>query len=172
MVVWVMVFPMIADGLTPSLGKPTAWLVSVGVISVFCLIITFLMIPGIREDKALRQARVKLDEEQVNENFFKILFKSLKEKNLVGYLFSNLFYSASTSLAIIALDYWVIYGLGMELSDSILPLMAFLFAGPLAAPVWMRLSKKIGSKKVYLIGMFAFGLTFLGFLLVNNFRIL
>ena len=162
------VFPMIVDGLTDSLGVEKAWLTGAGIMAGISLLITFLMIPGIREDDKMKQARVHLEETQEQEKFFSILWKSLKEKNLMSYVIANLFYVSTISLAIVALDYWMVYGLNRDISDGMIPMLAFMFAGPIAAPIWMRLSKKYGSKKIFVIGMFAFGTTFLLFLFVQG----
>ncbi len=168
MMVGSIVFPTIADGLADSLGVQTSWFIGAAVLAGFSLIITFLMIPGIREDDAMKQARASLEETQEQEKFFVILWKSLKEKNLMAYVIANLFYVSSLSLAIVALDYWMVYGLGMNISDGMVPMLAFMFAGPLAAPIWLHLSKKYGSKKIFIIGMVAFGTTFLAFLFVQG----
>ncbi len=161
MLLAVVAFPMIIDMLTPSVGAPTAWLIAAGVMATISFVITFLMIPGIREDEELKETRAKLDEEQKTENFFVVLWKCLKVKDFVIFLLSVFLYTVSTSLIIVALDYWVIYGLGLTMAASMTPMLAFMFATPLFAPLWFLLSKKIGSKKTNIIGLISFGLSVL-----------
>lgn len=161
-------FPAIIDGLEPAVGVKSAWLIGAAVMAGVSFLITFLMIPGIREDEEMKLARAQLDEKQVQDSFFKVFMKSVKQKNLMAYVFTNLFYVTTVNMAIVALDYWVVYGLGLSLSDSMTPMLAFMFAGPVAAPFWLWLSKKIGSKKVFVIGMVTFGLSLFGFMFVQG----
>ncbi len=168
MIFGVIAFPMIVDGFTPTVGAKGAWLIAAGVMGVLSLILTFLMIPGLREDEELKNARAKLDEEQKPENFFVILWKCVKEKDFIIFLISIFLYGISTSLIITALDYWIIYGLGLDLSATMIPMIAFMIAAPLMAPIWYWLSKKIGSKKVNILGYITFGLSTLLFLFVTD----
>ena len=164
----VIAFPMIIAMLTPTLGAETAWLIGACVMGGISFVISFLMIPGIREDEELKNTRAELDEKQKTENFFVILWRSIQDKDFVIFLISIFLYGTSISLIITALDYWVIYGLGMELTDTMTPLLAFMFVAPLVAPLWFWLSKKIGSKKSNIIGYIGFGISVLLFMFVKD----
>ncbi len=159
MVLALIIHPMILGILTPSVGEQTAWLIAACGMAAISVILTFLMIPGIREDDELKAARAKLDEEQETENFFKILWECIKVKDFNIYILSLFLYGVSTSLVIVALDYWVIYGLGLTIADSMTPMLAFMLMAPIFGPIWFLLSKKMGSKKVNILGMIAFGLS-------------
>ncbi|MHA1748303.1 MAG: hypothetical protein DRO88_13300 [Promethearchaeia archaeon] len=168
MIFSIIAFPTIKDGLAPVVGEQTAWLIGAAIMGGGAFVVSLFLIPGIREDETLKIARAKLDEEKDIQNFFIILWKFIKGRDFVTYLLSILLYGTSTSLIIVALDYWVLYGLGLTLSDTMIPMIAFMLTAPLVSPFWFWLSKKFSSRKVNIIGFIGFGLSVLLFLFVKD----
>jgi len=132
------------------LGGTIGWLVQGILVTVICIISLVLMIPGVSEDQELRERRAHVDGEET-VHFFKGMKFALKDKNFIGYICLWVAYSTSMGILIASMPFFVDDILELPKIGEII-LIGYIIAVPLTAPIWYKLSFKIGIKKVALIG--------------------
>ncbi|MHA1518977.1 MAG: MFS transporter [Promethearchaeota archaeon] len=141
------------------------------IISLITLIAGVLMIPGIRENKQLREqtlARLKLEKEsQEKFSFFKVLLMCLKRRNFMMYIGLTLAHAVMTTLMLGSLQYWVQFVLISDDPDYETFVGAALLIGVLiSVPLWTKVSRKKGNRIAYIIGGFGSSATLLLFFLL------
>ncbi len=141
--------PLLADQNNPS--SFNTMILIVGIIGLVSII---LMIPSIKESKALTAELIKHDKsKEEEESFFSTLKNALKEKNFLVYIIVFLLFQSFTSIAVSTIPFYVEHVLGDSTGDSALFLILAEFGATfLFIPLWVWLSKKIGFNKVFLIG--------------------
>lgn len=149
------------DELGPELGYPIQAITASGIALVFIL----LMIPGVREDKKMRDRHVRIDKEVKHEPFFKGLITTIKDKNFIGYMALYTVYTTAMGIIMSSIPFFVQDILLLPKLGELITL-AYVFAVILAAFLWYKLSFKIGIKKVALIGAILLGLMGLPMLFV------
>ena len=119
------------------------------IVATLSLLFFILMIPGIREDSAMRERRARLDIDI--EPFFKGFSTTLKDKNFVGYMALYFFYTTAMGIIMASIPFFVKDILHLPKIGEFL-LIFYIIAVICAAPLWYKLSFKMGIKKVAMIG--------------------
>jgi len=135
------------DELGPELGYPFQAITATG-LGLFFII---LMVPGVREDKEMRDRRDRLNFSVEREPFFRGLVETLKNKNFIGYMALYTVYTTSMGIIMASIPFFVQDILQLPKLGELITL-AYVFAVIGAAYIWYRLSYKLGIKKVALIG--------------------
>ena len=151
-------------------GNINSYLIMAITISIisFCFII--FMVPGVHENKELINLyfQDKAMEEQINkEGFFKTMKIALKQKNFVVYFLVYFLFQITAALALQSLRYFAVFVMGSADYQVFLGLAMFggIFLG---IPIWAKLSKKLGFRKVFLVGSVAMGVLMLPMLFVTE----
>jgi GPH family glycoside/pentoside/hexuronide:cation symporter len=120
-------------------------------ISIFSFIFVLLMIPGIREPKEVRERQLRLDQFK-HTNIFEDLKIAWKNKHFMGYLILFVCYSITMGgiMGLMATFAEEIIGWGGIMGEA--AFIGYLIFVPLTAPIWFRISNKIGARKVLVIG--------------------
>ncbi len=132
------------------LGGETGWTIQAFVIAGLSFGIFLLMIPGVREGPEIRERRARLGEEEPVP-FFTGMKSTLKDKNFIAYMAFYVSYTSSMGLVMASLPFFVEDILQMSKIGEII-LLFYIFSVIAAAPLWYKLSFKIGIKRVALIG--------------------
>ncbi len=147
-------------------GDPASFVRAAFVVVIVMAILTVILLLGVRESEQMKDMFIKSFEKTEN-TFFSTMKTALKTKNftvsLIGYtcqITAMTFFSFSTIYM-----YQYIYGL--ELSFSVLPALAGLFAFLGLIPFWANYSKKHGFKKQYWICFILHGLSYLPLLIIG-----
>ena len=141
------------DELGPDLGYPFQALMATGLALTFII----LMIPGVREDKEIRERRARLNVSAEREPFFRGLITTLKDKNFIGYIALYTGYTTTMGIVMASIPFFVQDILLLPKLGELI-MLAYIFAVIAAAYIWYRLSYKLGIKKVALIGAVLLGL--------------
>lgn len=146
--------PMII--LDPDIGFGTTeigYLMQAVVLSVLSFFLVILMIPGVREPKEVRERQVNLDRFEYT-NILEDLRLASKNKNFLGYLVLFVCYSITMGgiMGVMATFARVIIGWGGIMGET--AFLGYLIFVPLTAPIWYKLSNKLGVRKVMLFGAF------------------
>ncbi|MFX1567322.1 MAG: MFS transporter [Promethearchaeota archaeon] len=141
------------DELGPDLGYPFQAITATGL----ALIFVFLMVPGVREDKEMRDRRNRLNFSVEREPFFRGLVETLKNNNFIGYMALYTVYTTSMGIIMASIPFFVQDILQLPKLGELITL-AYIFAVIGAAYIWYKLSYKLGIKKVALIGALLLGL--------------
>lgn len=127
----------------------------------------FLMFPGMKEDKELRERAIRISEE-TPEPFFKTLKFALKQKNFVVYVFTYLTQMMLFMLMLGSVPYWVQYILEMEAETEIFISGAFLVGSIIAVPLWMYVGRRLGNRKAYIIGSGVTAICFVPMMFISS----
>ncbi len=112
-------------------------------------IMFLLMIPGIREDSEMRQRRIRIDMEM--ESFFEGFKTTFKDKNFWGYIALYICYTTAMGIIMASIPFFVEDILQLPKLGELI-LVFYIVSVIIAAPLWYKLSFKLGIKKVALIG--------------------
>lgn len=133
------------------IGAEVGWSLQAIVIATLAFFIFLLMMPGVHENREMREHRSKIQEKQTPEPFFKGMKAALKNRNLIGYIVFYTCYSAAMGVVMASIPFFVQDILQMSKIGEII-LVFYVIAVIAAAPLWYKVSFKIGIKKVALIG--------------------
>jgi GPH family glycoside/pentoside/hexuronide:cation symporter len=136
-------------------GEEFGYTLQAFIVATLSFIFFILMIPGIREDSDMRERRARLDLQV--EPFFKGLSTTLKDKNFKGYMALYIFYTTGMGIIMASIPFFVKDILHLPKFGELL-MIIYIIAVICAAPLWYRLSYRIGIKKVAMIGAFSLGL--------------
>ena len=150
-------------------GNVGSYAISGVVVLLIGLISGFLMIPGMREDKELRERAIKMiDEEEERESFFQVLKFAMKQKNFVVYVFVYLAQMMLFMLVLGSVQYWVRYILKEGEIIEMMISAAFLVGSVISVPLWVFLGRKLGNQKVYMYGSILPAIIFTSFFFISD----
>ncbi|TFG01376.1 MAG: MFS transporter, partial [Promethearchaeota archaeon] len=140
----------------PGTNIPSYQIVAI-IISIICIIVVLLIIPGMREDKVMIERTFRIDTinqstNQSSEPFFQKLKFALKQKNFVAYLMAYLAQTTVMVLLLASVPYWTQYVTDVGQYVVLLALFAFLLASVISAPFWIKLARKYGNRIGYMCG--------------------
>jgi len=137
---------LIIDELGQDIGYPTSAIL----IATISFIVFLFMIPGVREDPDMKERRARLNEEKTVP-FFKGMKSAIKNRNFIAFMGLYVAYTSAMGLVMGSLPFFVQDILQMPKIGEII-LIFYVIAVIAAAPLWYKLSFKLGIKKVALIG--------------------
>lgn len=127
------------------------WDITAIVVAIISVLMFILMIPGIREDQEIRERRIQLDKTIERESFFGGIGITLKDKNFLSYVILYTAYTSAMGVVMLSIPFFIrdYLLLPKEFENVLIVYVIFVI---IAAPLWYKLSKKIGIKKVAAIG--------------------
>lgn len=151
--------PMII--LDPDIGLGDTMLgysVQAIIISVVSFILVILMIPGVREPEEVRERQIHLDQFAYS-NIIEDLKITAKNKNFLGYLILFVCYSITMGMVMGLMAWFADDVIGWTGIMGEAAFLGYLIFVPLTAPIWYKVSKKVGVRKVMLIGAFSLSIS-------------
>jgi len=131
-------------------GQDVGWRIQAIIIALVGFVFMLLMIPGVREDQEMRQRRSRVDK-MLTEPFFTGLKSALRDKHFVGYMALFVAYTSTMGLVMASIPFFVQDILQLsKIGETIV--LFYVAAVIISAPIWYKISFKIGIKKVALIG--------------------
>ena len=131
-------------------GQDIGWRIQAIIIALVSFFFMVLMIPGVREDQEMRQRRSRIDR-VLPEPFFKGLKLALRDKHFVGYMALFVAYTSTMGLVMASIPFFVQDILQLsKIGETIV--LFYVVAVIISAPIWYKLSFKLGIKRVALIG--------------------
>jgi Na+/melibiose symporter-like transporter len=121
------------------------------VLSLLSFVFAILMIPGVREPKEIRERQINLDQFEYT-NIIEDLKIASKNKNFIGYLVLFVCYSITMGGIMGAMTSYAEQVINIGTTIGELAFLGYIIFVPLTAPIWYKLSNKIGVRKVLLIG--------------------
>jgi len=131
-------------------GTETGWILQGVILAFIALTAIILMIPGVKEPPELRQRLLKKEKGE-HQKFFAGMKMAIKDKNFMGYAIFQVAYSTTMGIMIVGMPWFVGDILGLSKVGELI-LLGYIIAVPITAPIWYKLSLKIGARKVLLIG--------------------
>lgn len=138
-----------------ELGETNGFVATGIIISILSIILFIFMIPGVREGPDMRARRSALDEKE-RIAFFSGMKEILRNKVFIGFQFFSIAYGTAMGIIMTSIPYFVEDVLHMGTEGELIVIF-YVIAVILMAPIWYKLSFKIGIKKVGLIGGICLG---------------
>ncbi len=127
------------------------WGLAVMVVAIISFIVFIMMIPGVKEDQEMKDRRVELDKKREFDSFFKGMGVAVRDKNFLAFAILYTAYTTAMGVVMLSIPHFVEDILLMGKSSELVLVFYILFV-IIAAPIWYKLSYKIGVKKVATIG--------------------
>jgi GPH family glycoside/pentoside/hexuronide:cation symporter len=138
-----------------ELGETNGFVATGIIVSIASIILFILMIPGVREGPDIRARRSALDEKEII-SFFSGMKEILKNKIFIGFQFFSIAYGTAMGIIMTSIPYFVEDVLHMGTEGQLIVIF-YVIGVILMAPIWYKLSFKIGIKRVGLIGGLCLG---------------
>ncbi|MFX0073183.1 MAG: MFS transporter, partial [Candidatus Hermodarchaeota archaeon] len=132
------------------LGPDIGWRVQAIIIALVSFTFMLLMFPGVRETPEMRERRTRADDVDV-EPFFKGLKDALKDKHFMGYVAFFVAYTTTMGLIMASLPFFVQDILQLSKIGELIVLF-YIVAVIIGAPIWYKLSTRLGIKRTTLTG--------------------
>ena len=132
-------------------GVGVGYSISAFTLSIISLIAMLLMIPGVREDKEMKERRARLNEEIETEPFFKGFYTTLKDRNFLAYMLFYLCYTSTMGVVMGTVPYYISNILLLPKEGELI-IVVYIIAALIMAPIWYKISFRIGVKKTALAG--------------------
>jgi GPH family glycoside/pentoside/hexuronide:cation symporter len=159
---------MLLPPLFITYGNIDSYIFSAIMVVFIALFAALLMIPGMKEDKEMRLRDLRIENEHQGESFFRTLIFAFRQKNFLVYVFTYLTQMILFMLILGSLPYWVQYILGSGAEIEMYISGAFLIGSVIAVPLWMKLGRKLGNRKVYIIGSGVTAMSFIPLMFISG----
>ncbi len=158
------IISIVANGLVPGLIEGLGYLVTVIIIVVIAYLFVIPYSYGIREPEEMKIFRAELDAtNRATSPVKEIINRIFKDKNWMGIVIAGFTWAVGGACFLYGLNFFVVDSLELKIGATVIPLVMLYFIGFVLAPLWVWISKKIGNKKAYILGM---GLNIIGFFLL------
>lgn len=127
--------------------------------AVIAFVISFLMLPGVKEDKGMIRRYLDFVEREKDievPSFKDQLRKAFKQRNFLAFILLYLFYQAATMSMTSSIHYVGDYILPEDASDTTIIFAGMLVGALLSVPLWLKLSRKYkDNQKLLTVAAFA-----------------
>ncbi len=157
-----------------SLGGATESIAFIGA-AIFIIALTYLVsIPyaiwGVKESEEMKQMRLRLDQEaKEHESVKKVVKRIFKDKNWMGLIIAFLIWGTGGLCYIGGMNYFVLHYLGLGIEVMVLPGLLLIASAVGSIPFWVKLSRKISAKKLYIVGLSFSAIGFFAFFFVIDY---
>ncbi len=156
-----------------SLGgvtNPAAFLGVAIFVTIICYILIFPYSRGVRETPEMKELRVKLDQEiKEHEPVIKIVKRVLKDRNWMAIIVAFLLWGIAALCFSAGMGFFILHGLGLGIEVMILPNLLALAFALISVPLWVKLPRKIGMKKSYILALASAAFVYLAFFFVTDY---
>ena len=156
-----------------SLGgvtNPAAFLGAAIFITIIAYILVIPYSKGVRETPEMKQLRVKLDQEvKEHEPVVKVVKRVLKDRNWMAIVLAFLAWAIAGLCFSAGLSFFVLHGLGLGIEVMVLPSLLALVFALISVPIWVKLPRKIGVKKSYIVALSSAAFVYLAFFFVTDY---
>ncbi len=168
---------LIATGFLPIIltlfggaDNQSAYLSMVIVIVLFIFLLTIPYLWAVREPDEMKQFRAELDESGKSSSpFLKMIPRVLTDKNWLAVIIAYLGWATAMACTFTGINFYVKHSLGLGVIYTVMPLLLASLIAIGSAPIWIKLSKKIGAGKTYLIGLIIACPPYFAFYFMDNF---
>ncbi|TFG08038.1 MAG: MFS transporter [Promethearchaeota archaeon] len=145
-------------------GAETGYRIQAIIIALVSFAFMVLMIPGVRETEEMRERRIRADRVEI-ESFFKGLKQALRDKHFMGYVAFYVAYTTTMGLIMASIPFFVQDILLMPKIGELVVLF-YIVAVIIGAPLWYKLSSRLGIKRTTLVGACVLGSMGIPFLFI------
>jgi GPH family glycoside/pentoside/hexuronide:cation symporter len=156
------------------LGGATESIAFIGAAVYVIILMYIILIPyalwGVKESEEMRQFRLKLDQDEIQKDPVKKVVKRIfRDRNWMGLIISFLIWGSGGLCFIGGTNYFILHYLGLGIEVTVLPGFLLLASAVISIPFWVKLSRKISVKKLYITGLSLSAIGFFAFFFVNDY---
>ena len=142
-------------------------------IIIALLIIAIPQILSSREPEEMIELRTKLNVEGKSSSPPKeMIIRAFKDRDWIGVIIAYVTWVVVIGCVTVGLQFYVVDGLGLPVSMIALPTLAFLLVGFAVVPIWMKIAKKLGSKKTYFYSLLCTAIAAASTIFATNYTLL
>ena len=144
----------IALGMFGGVRTPIAYLFTTIFVLVMLVVLLIPFLIAAREPQEMVELRTQLDQEDKSSSasFIEALKKAFRDKNWVTVVFSYLTFAVAYFCISIGGALWIVDGLGLPIETMALFAIASLSLAFISIPFWIKVTKKLGARKTYMLG--------------------
>ena len=114
------------------------------------LILAIPHIWSVREPEEMKERRTRLNVEGKSSSPPKeMIVRAFKDRNWIGVIIAYVVWVVDIGCVTVGIQFYVVDGLGLPITMVALPTLLFLLVSFAVVPIWMKIAKKLGSKKTY-----------------------
>ncbi len=144
---------ILASILTPNLinyGDRTSFRKMSFFVSIFAFVSLLLCIPGIIENKAMRDRAITIDAVKTDDDkFFKKIAIAMKQRSFVAYIVIFLAFQCCSTLITASIPYMVRFIINESSDAEMYVMLGYVVTGVALIPIWMILARKLGNYKTF-----------------------
>jgi Na+/melibiose symporter-like transporter len=151
-------------------GNKESYFIAAGVIALIGILVTLLMIPGIREEEEMINrafAQIEIMKTK-STSFWKELSFGLKKRNFVAFIIVNTAWQTVVVVTIASIPYLNQYIFKQPASSEIFITASLLIGSIGSVPFWVKFARKKGNRITVIIGMLLMAFSLLPLLFVTN----
>lgn len=135
-------------------GDKQSYVFAMIIMAMISFIAFIITIPGCRENqKMIDNAMKSAKEQKKQDSFFKALKVAIKHKNFMAYLIAYLAFHCLITIMMASIPYVVPYILGLPARAELYFAIAIFIGQLLGIVIWVKLTKKLGHRNLFLIGL-------------------
>jgi len=143
--------------------SPTSYLITTIIIVIIVYLLTIPYLKGVKETNEMREFRTQLDESGKSSSPIKeVLGRIIRDRNWIALIIANTCFVIAGACMLYGLNFFVYFYLELEIEYASIPGLAYSGVAIISVLIWIKVAKKIGVKKSYMISLF---LAIIGFIL-------
>lgn len=156
-------------GIWGGATSPFAYLITTFIIIIIVYLLIFPYLKGVKETDEMREFRTQLDEAgKSSSKLGDILRRIIKDRNWVALIIANTCFVIAGACMAYGLNFFVYFYLELPIEFASIPGLAYSGIAIIAVLLWIRIARKIGVKKSYIISLSLAVVGFLLFFLIQD----
>ncbi|MHA1899662.1 MAG: MFS transporter, partial [Promethearchaeota archaeon] len=131
-------------------NKPTFLKMAV-IVSLIGLASLFILLPGVYENKSMRERAVLVDSKVEQVPFFTMVKKALKQKTFVAFIIVFTAYQACNTLITGSIPYVVRFIIKGDPEAEMYIMLGYVLFGVIFIPIWTKLAQKYGNRRIFIL---------------------
>jgi GPH family glycoside/pentoside/hexuronide:cation symporter len=136
------------------------------------IIIAIPQILSTREPKEMIELRTRLNAEGKSYSPPKeMIIRAFKDRNWVGVNIAYVIWVVEIGCVTVGLGFYIVDALGLPISMAAFPSLLFILVSFAVVPIWMKLAKKLGSRKTYFYALILTAISTASLIFASNYTI-
>jgi GPH family glycoside/pentoside/hexuronide:cation symporter len=163
------IFIPVMLGISGGATNPIAYLITTIVIVILVYLLITPYLKGVKETNEMREFRTQLDESGKGSSPIReVLGRIIRDRNWIALIIANTCFVIAGACMLYGLNFFVYYYLELPITLASIPGLAYSGIAVITVFLWIRIAKKIGVKKSYIISLFLAVFGFILFFMVED----
>jgi len=155
-----------------GVSEPRAYFFMAVIIIIALFLVSIPMVLTTREPEEMIELRIRLNVEGKSSSPAKVVIKrALTDKNFMSVVLAYLVWVVLMGCFSIGLTFYIVDVLEMPITAVALPTITLLLVSFVTIPLWMKIAKKVGSRKAYLYLLLWTAISVASFIFAVNYTI-